>query len=115
MDKIRIVANVNIHDGKLDEFKQLASDAIEMTKQKEPGTLQYEWFFNHDETKCVVLEEFETSATFLIHATNMKQLLSEHPISSDMTIEIFGNPSPELADMLHKSSRTVYGFFGGVE
>jgi hypothetical protein len=43
----------------LDEFKRLAGEALKIAAD-EPGVLQYDWFFNADETACVVRETFES-------------------------------------------------------
>jgi hypothetical protein len=39
----------------LAEFKRAAVQALDLTK-REPGALQYDWFFNDDQTVCVVHE-----------------------------------------------------------
>ena len=31
-----------------------AASAMQSVREKDSGTLQYDWFFNNDETECVV-------------------------------------------------------------
>jgi hypothetical protein len=42
-----------ISSDNLEKFKRLAGEALKIAAD-EPGILQYDWFFNADETKCLV-------------------------------------------------------------
>jgi quinol monooxygenase YgiN len=50
MDEIKGIARVKIHPGKLGEWKRLTEQAMEIVRTSDPGTLQYEVFFNDDES-----------------------------------------------------------------
>src|SRR5581483_831965 len=50
LDEIKGIARVEIHPGKLDEWKRLTEQAMEIVRTRDPGTLQYEVFFNDDES-----------------------------------------------------------------
>ena len=71
---------------------------------KDPGTLQYEIFFNDDESECIVLERFTDSEALIEHAANLGDL-SEAILSIVSVVhgELLGEPSAEiranLADM----------------
>ncbi len=54
MSELQCVARLKIHDGKLDEFKRLAAKCAELVRTKDTGTLQYELYFNSDNTECLV-------------------------------------------------------------
>ena len=61
MEQIQLTATLpSIAPGNLAEFKELAARALELTKG-EATTLQYDWFFSDDETKCVVRETYANS------------------------------------------------------
>src|SRR5918995_5315733 len=45
MDEIKGIARVKIHPGKLDEWKRLTEQAMEIVRTRDRGTLQYEVFF----------------------------------------------------------------------
>ena len=53
MSELQCVARLKIHDGKLDELKRLAAKCAEL-RTKDTGTLQYELYFNSDDTECLV-------------------------------------------------------------
>ena len=44
----------------LGEFKRMAGEALKVTAD-DPGVSQYDWFFNEDESKCVVRETYADS------------------------------------------------------
>jgi hypothetical protein len=56
MSELLCIARLKIHHGKLDEFKHLAARCVELVRTKDTGTLQYELYFNSDNTECLVFE-----------------------------------------------------------
>ena len=62
MDPIRVNAKFShLPPSTLAEFKRAAAQAQDLTK-REPGALQYDWFFNDDQTVCIVHEAYVDSA-----------------------------------------------------
>ena len=104
MSELQGIARFRIHDGKLDEFKRLSTEAREIVRAKDPGTLQYDTYFNDDQTECVVLERFKDSEALIEHAANLGDL-SEAILSIVSVVhgELLGEPNAEiranLADM----------------
>ena len=104
MSELQGIARFRIHDGKLDEFKRLSAEAKEIVATKDPGTLQYEIFFNDDESECIVLERFKDSEALIEHAAKLGDL-SEAILSIVSVVhgELLGEPNAEiranLADM----------------
>jgi quinol monooxygenase YgiN len=62
------IARFRIHDGKLEEFKRLSAEAMEIVKTKDTGTLRYDTYFNADESECVILEIYRDSQVAMEHA-----------------------------------------------
>jgi quinol monooxygenase YgiN len=62
MDEIKGIARVKFHPGKLEEWKPLTEQAMEIVRTKDSGTLQYEIFFNEDETEAMVFERYDVGA-----------------------------------------------------
>ena len=52
--KLQLSARMKIREGKLDGFKRQAAVCISQVKEKDPGTLQYDWFLNNDKTECEI-------------------------------------------------------------
>lgn len=97
MSELQGIARFRIHDGELDEFKRLSAEAREIVRAKDPGTLQYEIFFNDDESECIVLERFTDSEALIEHAANMGEL-SEAILSIVDVVhgELLGEPNAEI-------------------
>jgi hypothetical protein len=44
--------------GKLEEFKGLAAQCMQSVRERDLGTLQYDWFFNDTHTECVARDTY---------------------------------------------------------
>jgi quinol monooxygenase YgiN len=97
MSELVGTARFRFHEGKLEEFKRLSAQAKEIVQAKDPGTLQYDLFFNDDETECFVLERFKDSEALIEHAANLGELSEQ--ILSIVTVvhgELLGEPNEQI-------------------
>ena len=60
--------------GKLEEFKRLSAQCLEIVRTKDTGTLQYEIYFSNDQSECIVVERYRDSDG-LTTATTMLDFL----------------------------------------
>jgi quinol monooxygenase YgiN len=104
-------SRIVIHEGKLDEFKRLAAQCVEIVRTKDTGTLEYDLFLNADGTECFVHERYRDSAAGLEHMTNIGPMMK--PLSEICTItgEVCGTPSPELRKSLDAAGVPIYAPF----
>lgn len=114
MDQIRVSAVFpSIAPGDVAEFKQVAAATLELTVP-EPGTLQYDWYVNADETTCEVRETYADSDAMLAHVGNVGELLGRLvELGGGLEGSVFGSPSAELAEAIAPFSPTMYGHFQG--
>ena len=63
---------------------------------KDAGTLQYDTFFNDDESKCVVLERFRDSDALILHGQNMAPFMESIMATGTVSGELLGDLSDEL-------------------
>ncbi len=91
---------MRIRDGMLEGFKQQAAECVQQVKEKDPETLQYDWFISTDKTECEIREIYENSEAFLAHLSNLKEQLRilYEKFASDHSVVIYGDPSPELLE-----------------
>jgi len=91
------IARFKLHEGKLDEFKRLSAQAMEIVRTKDTGTLQYDTYFNDDRSECVVIERYRDSEAAIEHAANLRDL-SESILATVSVVhgEVLGEPSAEL-------------------
>ena len=69
--ELQSIVRFRFHEGQLDEFKRLSAVCLEIVRSKDPGTLQYDTFFNEDESECIVLERFRDLDSLLQHGENI--------------------------------------------
>jgi quinol monooxygenase YgiN len=105
MSELQGIARFKIHEGKLDEFKRLSAQAREIVRTKDAGTLQYDIYFNDDESECIVLERFRDSEALIEHAANLGDDFMEAILATVSVVhgELLGEPSAELRAKLADS------------
>lgn len=112
--RIRLVAEFTIADGKTEEFRKLAAEAIEITQAYDQGALGYEFFFNKDGTKCRAIEQYKDSAATLVHFGIVSEVFASMMEIAQMTQgELYGEPSPELVEACAMFGTKVYRYWSG--
>ena len=97
MSELLGIARFKFHEGKLDEFKRLSAQAMEIVRVKDSGTLQYDTYFSDDQSECVVIERYRDSEAAIEHAANLADL-SAAVLATVSVVhgELLGEPSAEL-------------------
>jgi quinol monooxygenase YgiN len=94
--KISVRFVLTLHDGQLDTLRDVATRCIDTVRQKDTGTLRYDWYLSSNGKACVVLETYESSEALLAHIGNVGPLLGELMELGTGELELFGEPSDEL-------------------
>ena len=55
------IARFKFHEGKVEEFKRLSARCIGVVRSKDTGTLQYDTYFNDDQSEAVGIERCRDS------------------------------------------------------
>lgn len=114
MSELQLTARFTIHDGKLDEFKELASQYMKVVREKDSGTLQYDWFLNDARTECVVRERYRDSDAVLEHAADLGDLMGRFMGISTPEIEIYGAPTNGLLEAIAALQPRVYSAYQSI-
>ena len=114
MEQIKATALFKIKEGKLEEFKQLIPVLISTVKEKDPGTLTYDWYLDENSMECVVLETYIDSQAVLAHAGNVGDHLQKVLEVANLSIELYGNPSEELRNAIEAMAPKIYPFYSGL-
>ena len=96
MKEIKGIARVKFLPGKVEEWKRLTQQAMEIVRTKDTGTLQYEIFFNADESEAVVFERYRDSEAALEHFANIGHLMAPLMETATITGELLGTPNDEI-------------------
>ena len=96
MSELVGIARFKFHEGNVDEFKRLSAQAMEIVRTKDTGTLQYDIYFNDDQSECIVLERYRDSEALIEHAEHLGDLMEAIPATGSVSGELLGEPSAEL-------------------
>jgi len=96
VSELQGIARFKIHEGKLEEFKRLSGQCIEIVRTKDTGTLQYEIYFNDDQSECIVHERYRDSEALIEHLANLGDIMEAILATGSVSGELLGEPSAEL-------------------
>jgi quinol monooxygenase YgiN len=100
VNQVQYVIEWTTIPGRVDEFKKLALEAINIATAKSK-VIGYRWYFNSDESKCYLLEQYPDTEALLPHLTSVQQILQKLlEISKITRFEVFGNLNSEAAKAL---------------
>ncbi|MGA2784761.1 MAG: antibiotic biosynthesis monooxygenase [Candidatus Bathyarchaeia archaeon] len=74
-DRVFIHTEFTITSGKVDEFKKIAQELLEVVKEKELETFRYQWYFNKDQSKSYLVEEYPNAAAVRVHVIHVGLIL----------------------------------------
>jgi quinol monooxygenase YgiN len=97
------IVRFKFHEDNVDEFKRLSAQAMEIVRTKDTGTLQYDTYFNDDQSECMVIERFRDSDALIEHAQNLDDLTEAILATGSVSGELLGEPSAELRARLADS------------
>ncbi len=100
MSELQGIARFKFDEGKLEEFKRLSAQCMEIVRTKDTGTLQYEIYFNDDQSECIVLERYKDSEALIQHAANVGGLMEAILATGSVSGELLGEPSADLQAQL---------------
>jgi quinol monooxygenase YgiN len=116
-NQIHIRAEITIEEGKAEEFKKLAQAMSRTVEANEPDTIEYQFYINGSETKCIVHEIYRNSEAAIAHndgVASQKILPRIFSISTITRFDVYGNPSEELQKVLTSvGAQTNYNLFVG--
>lgn len=96
------IARFKFNEGKLEEFKRLSARAREIVRTKDTGTLQYDLYFNDDQSECMMIERFRDSEALIEHAANLGDDFMQDILATVSVVhgELLGEPSAALREKL---------------
>jgi quinol monooxygenase YgiN len=100
VSELQGIGRFRFHEGALEEFKRLAAQCMEIVRVKDTGTLQYDIYFNDDQSECIVLERYRDSEALIEHATHLGDLGEAIFATGWVSSELLGEPSAELRAQL---------------
>jgi quinol monooxygenase YgiN len=108
VSELQGIARFEFHDGQLEEFKRLAAQGMEIVRNKDTGTVQFEISFNDDQSECIVLERYRDSDALIEHAQNFGDLGEALIRTGWVAGELVGEPSAELKAKMASSGIRLF-------
>src|SRR4249919_2098459 len=111
MDELQGIVRFTFHAGMVEEFKRLSADCIEIVRSRDVGTLQYDTYFNDDESQAIVLERFRDFDALILHGQNMAPLMEAIMATGTVSGELLGAPNEQLRTQLAGSPVGVFALY----
>jgi quinol monooxygenase YgiN len=115
MSAFQAVAKFRIQPGKLEEFKRLAAESLAIVKEKDTGTLRYDWYLNEAQSDCLVLETYASAEALMAHSRNVGRLVGQMLQISECAVDMLADPTPEVRAALTRLPLTLYGRLLGLD
>jgi quinol monooxygenase YgiN len=100
-DNVYWMLTLKINDGKLDDFKRLATEMSVATKD-EPGALVYEWHLAEDGSTCHIYERYADSSATMTHLGNFGSKFAERfmALATPQSFFVYGKPNDQVKGAL---------------
>ena len=112
MATFEVRARLRVREGKLDGFKRQAAEVMRQAREKDSGTVSYDWFLSEDGTECEVREGYVDADAFIQHAFNVREardaLFAEFAEGHKMAV--YGDPPPQVVELMNKVGVDVTWF-----
>jgi quinol monooxygenase YgiN len=104
MSNFEVRAKLRVREGKLAEFKRQAAEMMRQAREKDTGTLAYDWFLSDDGTECEVREAYVDADALVDHALHVREardaLFAE--AAYDHRMAFYGELSPRLEELINR-------------
>lgn len=104
MSQFEVRAQLKIRDGQLEGFKRQAAEMMRQAREKDTGTLAYDWYLSKDGTHCEVREAYVDADALVDHAFHVREardaLFADFAYDHKMTF--YGDPTPRLVALVDK-------------
>jgi quinol monooxygenase YgiN len=90
------IGRFRFHDGSLEEFKRLSAQVMEIVRTTDTGTLQYDIYFNDDQSESIVIERYKDASALMEHADHVGHLMEAIFATGWVSSEMLGDPSAEI-------------------
>jgi quinol monooxygenase YgiN len=105
------IVRFRFHEGKLEEFKRLSARCMEIVRAEDTGTLQYDTYFNDEQSECIVLERFRDSEALIEHGAHLADLMEAILATGSVSGELLGEPNAELRAKLADSEVRLFTLY----
>jgi hypothetical protein len=81
---------------------------MEIVRTRDSGTLQYEIFFNEDQTEAMVFERYRDAEAAIEHFSHISHLMEPLMATASVTGEVLGTPNADMKVQLAKGGPKLF-------
>lgn len=96
MDLIELQVVCTIREGKLAAFKAVAADLMTAVREQDTKTLRYDWYWNADESVCVIRESYPDMEAVKEHRSHIKEVGKRMRDVAELSFEVYGDPAVDV-------------------
>jgi quinol monooxygenase YgiN len=111
VSELQGVARIKLREGKLEEFRRVADQCMEIVRGQDTGTLQYEVYLSEDLSESIVLERYRDSEALMEHAGHLGALNEAIVATGSVSGALLGEPSAELRALMAGSDVGVFTLY----
>jgi quinol monooxygenase YgiN len=111
VSELQGIARFKLDGDKLDGFKRLVDKCMEIVRSQDTGTLQYDIYFNEDESECIVHERYKDSEALIEHAVHLGTLNEAIVAAGLVSAVMLGEPSAELRAQMASSEVRLFTLY----
>jgi quinol monooxygenase YgiN len=100
--------------GKVDEFKAIFQELLEVVKEKESETLRYQCYFDKDQSKSFLVEEYPNAGALRAHITHVGIILPKLMKISKPNFTVLGKPNLPAREILSASGGQMFTYWDGL-
>lgn len=110
MSEVRVRGALRVKPGRLAEFKKLAAAMMDVTRERDERTLEFDTFLDEDSGVWIALERYPDSDALLEHFAHQDQPLKARLLETcePLPAELYGTPSQRLLDVLGQYTPSVF-------
>jgi quinol monooxygenase YgiN len=112
---IEIFTRFTIEHGKMDWFRTRASQLLEVVREKDPGTLRYDWFYDEANHECIAMDSYQDAPGLFAHMKNAHDKHSELLRHSSVFTEFLGALPNEAMTAVAKYNPNILPFYRGLK
>ena len=103
-----------ITPGKVDEFKEIFQELLGVVKEKESQTLRYLCYFNKDQSKSFLVEEYPNAAALSAHIVHVGTVIPKLLKISQPTFTVLGKPNIVAGEILSVAGSQTFAYWNGL-
>ena len=112
--RIYVLTEFIVAPGKVDEFKEIFQELLDVVKEKESETLRYLCYFDKDQNKSFLVEEYPNAAALRAHVIHVGIILPKLLKVSKITkATVLGELNPVAREALSIIGAENFTYWNG--